>query len=394
MTRLIEFVIALALVLALFVVIGLVLPSKRHLVESVETNRKMSIVFDTLNNVRRLKDWNPLIPAGEMSYAGGDASHAGQGARVEYNSESWGKGSWEIVESEQPASQDQPGKVAYAIKDDRTGKNKHSVFSLEPTGKNNRNVKITQTYDIDYGWDLMGRYSGMYVSRQVGDLMKAGLSKLTTLLAGVPNYDYRLEGSNLTGLKVVDVPAENVLFVNAGNIDRTNDAIKASIKANAEWIHRVMDANNLEAAGPLRIITTDFGAEKYAFDVAMLVRKKSGDAKKDDDKKADADKADGDDADKAEPVNTDVAEVYAGELSVKIPDGAPVEYIHIPAHKAANAQYTGFMAGLDVVRNSLRAWATTNGYEVTDRPYEVWKKGVDGSFEEDGEFDVYWSVKQ
>ena len=62
MTRLIEFVIALALVLALFLVVGLVLPSKRHLEESTETNRRMTIVFDTLNNVRRLKDWNPLIP--------------------------------------------------------------------------------------------------------------------------------------------------------------------------------------------------------------------------------------------------------------------------------------------------------------------------------------------
>ena len=43
-------------------VIGLVLPSKRHLEESVETNRRMTIVFDTLNNVRRMKDWNPLLP--------------------------------------------------------------------------------------------------------------------------------------------------------------------------------------------------------------------------------------------------------------------------------------------------------------------------------------------
>ena len=62
MTRLIEFLIALALVLALFLVIGLILPSKRHLEESVETNRRMTIVFDTLNSVRRMKDWNQLIP--------------------------------------------------------------------------------------------------------------------------------------------------------------------------------------------------------------------------------------------------------------------------------------------------------------------------------------------
>jgi hypothetical protein len=107
MTRLIEFLIALALVLALFLVIGLVLPSKRHLEESAETNRRMTIVFDTLNNVRRLKDWNPLIPhaANELSYSGGDADHSGVGARVDYTSTKLKLGqsevSWVISEPRQ-----------------------------------------------------------------------------------------------------------------------------------------------------------------------------------------------------------------------------------------------------------------------------------------------------
>jgi len=51
------------------------------------------------------------------------------------------------------------------------------------------------------------------------------------------------------------------------------------------------------------------------------------------------------------------------------------------------------MAELDGVRNALRAWAMTNGYEVADRPYESWKGGVDQSFTADGAFDIYWAVK-
>ena len=47
MTRLIEVLISLAIVLALFLVISLVLPSSRHLSEQVQTNRKMTIVYDT-----------------------------------------------------------------------------------------------------------------------------------------------------------------------------------------------------------------------------------------------------------------------------------------------------------------------------------------------------------
>ena len=386
MTRLIEFVIALALVLALFLVIGLVLPSSRQLQESIETNRRMTIVFDTLNNVRRLKDWNPLVPsaANELSYSGGE-DNTGVGAKVDFNSANpaWGQGSWEIVESERPAPTGGPGKIVYAINDKRMGTDKRSTFALEPTGKNNRNVKITQSYEVTYGWNLIGRYAGMYVSRHVGDAVKAGLSKLTNMLATVPNFDYRTEGSPLTDLKLVELPAEDLLVVNAGNIDRTNDAIKASIKQNQEWIKRVMEANGLVAAGPVRIITTDYGAEKYAFDVAQPVRKGSA-----------APKTDAAAEGEAAPAAAPAPVASAGELKVTIPSGAPVEYVRSEPRKLAFASYTGYMAELDNQRNALRAWAVTAGHEVVDRPFESWKSGVDGAFEGDGKFDIYWAVKQ
>lgn len=387
MTRLLEFLIALALVLALFLVVGLVLPSKRHLVESTETNRRMTIVFDTLNNVRRLKDWNLLIPskASELTYSGGGEGHAGVGARVDFNSadKRWGKGHWEITESEAPVGTG-GGKVGYAIADGTPGGGKKTVFVLEPTGKNGRNVKVTQTYDVSYGWNLLGRFNGMYVSRHVGDSVKASLSKLTNMLATVPNFDYRIEGSKLTGLKLVELPAEDLLVVKAGNIERRNEAIKASIKANQEWIKRVMESNGLEAAGPVRIVTTDFGTEKYAFDVAQPVRKRSGAAPK---------PANGDKTKKPEPpITPPDTTAAAGPLKVSV-SGTPVEYVHVEAHRSAAASYTGYMAELDAVRSSLRAWAMTNGYEVAGRPYESWKGGVDQAFTADGAFDVYWAIK-
>jgi hypothetical protein len=51
------------------------------------------------------------------------------------------------------------------------------------------------------------------------------------------------------------------------------------------------------------------------------------------------------------------------------------------------------MAELDNVRNAVRAWALTQGYEVTDRPYEVYKNGIDQAFTADGQYDVYWTLK-
>ncbi|WP_028918193.1 polyketide cyclase [Pseudoxanthomonas sp. J35] len=387
MTRLIEFLIALGIVAVLALVVGVVLPSHRHISESVETNRKMTIVYDTVNNLRRFKDWNPLVlrdPKVQLNVSG---ASEGVGARLDYASNEGhiGKGSWEIVESVPNE------KVVIKVEDERRGHNKTVQFLLEPTGKNNRNVKITQTYDVDYGWDLIGRYAGLYVSRHVGDDIKLGLSRMSNMLATVPNFDYRAEGVPLRDLKIVDVPAEDLLVVNAGNVDRNNDAIKQSIKNNQEWIKRTMEANNLEAAGPVRIITTDFGAEKYAFDVAIPVRRKGSAPAP-----AAAAPAEGEGEEAKEEAAKGPFPLVAADgepLTVKIPDGAPVQYVRTQPRRAAFGSYTGYMAELDAVRNSVRAWALTHGYEVTDRPFEIWKGGVDKSFTADGTYDVYWAIK-
>ncbi|MEE7546078.1 SRPBCC family protein [Xanthomonas sp. Kuri4-1] len=387
MTRIIEFLIALGIVAGLFVVVGLVLPSERQMSESVETNRKMTIVYDTVNSFHRFKDWNPLVlrdPKIQLKLAGADA---GKGARVQYSSQEGyiGDGSWEITDSVKNE------RVAIAIDDSTKGYDKVTSFTLAPTGKNNRNVKITQDYSVKYGWNLFGRYAGLYVSRHVGDDLKLGLSRLANVLATVPNFDYRAELDGkpaVSDLKIVDVPAEDLLVVNAGNIDRDNDTIKKSIKDNQEWIKRTMDANGLEPAGPVRIVTTDFAADKYAFDVVQPVRKKAGGAAP----KADADKKDEAKTDAPAADATPVA-ATGEQLKVTIPSGAPVTYARTEAHRSAFATYTGHMAGLDAVRNSLRAWAATSGNDVVDRPYEAWKGGVDKSFTQDGTYDVYWSIK-
>ncbi|MBB5862942.1 SRPBCC family protein [Xanthomonas sp. 3058] len=395
MTRIIEFLIALGIVAGLFVVVGLVLPSERQMSESVETNRRMTIVYDTVNSFRRFKDWNPLVlrdPKIQLKLAGPEE---GKGARVDYSSEEGyiGKGSWEIKNTVKNE------RVEIAIEDPTKGYDKVTNFTLATTGKNNKNVKITQDYSVKYGWNLFGRYAGLYVSRHVGDDLKLGLSRLATALATVPNFDYRAELDGkpvLSDLKIVDVPAEDLLVVTAGNIDRDNETIKKSIKDNQEWIKRVMESNGLEAAGPVRIVTTDFASDKYAFDVVQPVRKRAGGAAKTD-AKADTAKADAKDAKKddaaAAPVDATPVAATGEELKVNIPSEAPVKYERTKAHRSAFATYAGHMAGLDAVRNSLRAWAATSGNDVTERPYEAWKGGVDKAFTPEGTYDVYWAIK-
>src|SRR5688572_33073548 len=101
MTRVIEFLIALVIVAVLFLVVGVFLPSRRHVEHSAETNHPVRQVYDTLNSFKRFKDWNALgqhDPKIQYTLSGPDK---GVGARLDYQSASKriGKGSWEIVNS-------------------------------------------------------------------------------------------------------------------------------------------------------------------------------------------------------------------------------------------------------------------------------------------------------
>ncbi len=380
MTRLLELLISMAIVAVLFVIVGVMLPSSRSLTESVETNRRLAIVFDTLNSFKRFDDWHPFA-LGQVSLnrSGPDS---GVGARIDYDSEvsGVGKGSWEIIESEQDS------RVVYRIENDKRGRNKQTSFTLKPTGRGGRNIEITQNYQVTYGWDLLGRYAGLYVSRNVGDTMKFGLGRLTNMLASVPNYDYRVEGSMLTGLEFAEIPAENLLVVNAGAIERNNEVIKKAMKDNVEWIKRTMDESGLEPIGPVRIVTTEFARDTYTFDVVQAVRPKGTGTDQ-----APADAVEGEE-EAAAPAPSATQSEPIDPASIKLQ--GPVTYVRSEPTRVVQGNYKGYMAELDAVRSATRAWAMTEGEEAIGRPYEYYLNGIDAAFTADGQFKVFWNIKR
>ena len=384
MTRLIEILISLAIVTVLFLVVGLVLPSSRHLDEKIETNRKMTIVFDTLNSFRRFAAWNPLVlrdPGMDLKLSG---PVSGVGAALSYSSDKpqLGDGSYKITESE-------PGKrIVYAVENPQRGHDKRFTFEFRPTGRAGRNIEITQLYDVKYGWDLLGRYAGLYVRSHVGDDMKMGLQRLSNTLASVPNADYRAQGVRLADLRVVEVPAQDLLVVNAGSISRDEDKLKAAMKADMEWIKRSMDASGLVAAGPMRIVTSEFGRETYTFDVVQPVRRGNG-------AKAEGEADAGATADaSAEPAAPAAPVAATGDKLTGLKLQGPVQYLRSTGGRAATGNYTGYIFELENAHNMLRAWALTQGYEVVDRPYDIYTAGIDQAFTADGKYEVYWALKQ
>lgn len=390
MTRVIEWLVSLLIVIALFVVVGLFLPSTRSVSESVETNRPMSTVNDLLGSFTRFRDWNALVNKDRRVQLTTSGPEQGVGAKLAFQSNDSviGSGTWELIE-------DVPGeKIVYAVENESRGDNKRMTFRFERTGQRNQNVKITQRYTVDYGWDLMGRYAGLYVTRGIGDEIKAGLGKVSNLFATIPRFDY---SQHEPGFAFVDLPATNALVVTTA-AKRANDDIALAMTNQLKWIEQVMEKSGLEAAGPMRIVTNEFSTDTYGFDVVMPIRRKgTGPAPAEG---ADAQAGEGDAAAEGEAV-ADAAPASPAApvdpnaplelLDVKVE--GPVAYVQLPAMRAATTTYTGPSPGLPRVRDLAKAWAMVRGAEPHDRPYDEYLDPIRDMLAEEAQFRVYWPLK-
>lgn len=382
MTRLIEFLIAAAIVVVLFLVIALFLPAKRVLTYSIETNRPANTVYDVVNGFHHFKEWNPLLSYDRnMKVDISDSTEIGSTLKYNSNKQVVGSGTWTLAEQE-------PGKrVAYKLDNNSIGSNKTMIITIEPVVAksknitvNTKNLRVSQTYTVDYGWNLFGRYAGMYVNRNVGDEMKSGLQKLNTLLVGIPKYDYTMHSEPFV---TSEFPAQNVLVVPT-EAKRANNEVILAMNNQMGWVKKVMDANGLVAAGPMRIVTTEYTSAAYAFDIVMPVRK-AGAAASAPTETAPA--ADGEVA----PAVAAPAVGATEKLNIKVE--GPVKAEFYPAVKTINTKFTGSALSLVMVRDMVRGYALARGKKPTDRAFDEYLGSIDTQNETTSQYVVYWPIQ-
>ena len=199
MTRLIEVLISLAIVAALFLVIGLVLPSSRHLSEQVETNRKMTIVYDTLDSLRRFKDWNPLVlhdPQMQIKLSGPES---GVGAQLDYVSKVPIVGSGNVEDHRQTI------RARASLRDHRSrsaAQNKRSDVhpqvrpaTTAATSRSRRNTTWIMA------WTCSAATPACTSAATSATTSSWASSACTNMLASVPNVDYRMQGASSADLR-------------------------------------------------------------------------------------------------------------------------------------------------------------------------------------------------
>jgi hypothetical protein len=169
--RLVKTVLVLVLV---FVGIGLLLPRQVHVERSTEIAAGPEVIFPILNDLRRFNEWSPwfaLDPDAEYRFAG---PATGVGARAAWKSErpQVGTGSQEIVASRPPSHV----QTHLDFGDRGTAL---ATFNLAASGSGTR---VTWGFDVNFGYDVLGRWMGLMFDRWIGRDYEAGLSNLKDLV--------------------------------------------------------------------------------------------------------------------------------------------------------------------------------------------------------------------
>ena len=313
MVRLLEIFVALIIVAILAVVFAIALPNHRHIDKSKVYSAPVRQIYDVLNGYRTYPSWKaPLMaydPKVRFDFQGPES---GSGAKLNWVASSAeskiGNGSFTVIPD--PVQDKQ---VRWSIDNDWKGTGKTFTFDLEPT-ENGKTVKVTLGYDVDYGWDLLARYSGLYVGGEPSTWVQLHLDDLEKYLSSVPNVDYKD-----TVFELKDVQARPTLYVSTTAKRTLDDVADATDKA-MQQIQATIKKDKLNAVGGRITVTTNWGDENYDFDVAQPV-----------------DKAD---APVQDPVKA--GQSYAG--------------------KALVTSFTGSPAQLPLARLMLKAYAYTHGY--------------------------------
>ncbi|SFN57340.1 SRPBCC family protein [Dokdonella immobilis] len=259
MTRVLELLVSLLIVAVLIVVVGVLLPSHGHVERSVEVSSPLRQIYDSVNTLRRFPEWSPerrLDPQLHMEYSG---PRTGVGASVNYSgNETVGKGSLTI------AASDEDSQVKMDITNDFAGENKTYTITLKPS-ESGKTTRINWAYDVDYGWNLMWRYAGLYIHGKPDATIQTAVANMANMLASFPNVDYKDQD-----IQVAEVTGVPVLVLST-KAPRTLDEVAEATSQAVARIEAVMKKAGLNQAGPVRTVTTNWGDDNYVFDVSIPV---------------------------------------------------------------------------------------------------------------------------
>jgi effector-binding domain-containing protein len=248
-------------VVVLFLIVGLLLPRQSHFVVDRAIGAPPATVFAQLNDFRRVQLWSPaanIDPNAEFQYSG---PARGAGASVNWDGPIAGSGTQTIVES-------RPYDYVSTLVNAGEPGEARTWFELEPAAGGTR---LRWGFEHDYGFNLVGRYVGLFLTGIVRREYARGLEQLAALAEGLPAADF----SDLE-IERVRVEPREIAYESRQSAP---DAASLSRALGAAYfdILNFMAAHELAAAGPPLSIARQYRGSRLAFDAGIPVTGVSAD---------------------------------------------------------------------------------------------------------------------
>lgn len=326
--------------LVIIVVIGFILPSTRHVERSIVIDAPVSVVFAKVNGFKNFNEWSPFVagmPDADYRVEGPDF---GVGSKMAWegtgpNAES---GSRTIIASTPYDRVD--------VELDLGGQGAaQSAYLLRPEGDR---TDLTWTFETDFGFNILGRYRGVLLDRQLGPTLAQGLTNLKRLAEELPKVDW----SDLE-IGITVVPSTTIAYA-TGSSGNDPTEISAALAAAYGKVLGFVSTNGLQLAGQPLAITNFWDDRGFGFDAGIPVDGNPG-------------RGVGPDS----PVR--MGETYGGRV---------VRAVHVGAYSDLQKTY-----------EKVTAFATAHKLQPNGRSWEVFVSDPGNVEEKDLVTEIYYPVK-
>lgn len=193
----------------LVIIIGLFLPSKVHLERSIMVNNTPDVPYDLINDLTKFNDWSPWYEIDTNATYTNSELKTGAGACIIWNSNNTelGNGKLTITESK-------PNELIVT---------KLEVEGWDPSSasyfftKENKTTKIIWTMDSDMGYNIIGRWFGLFMDDLIGKDYEKGLASIKKICEEKPVQE-KIAGYDVNFLTI---PSQNYIYT-------TNSEVKAN----------------------------------------------------------------------------------------------------------------------------------------------------------------------
>jgi hypothetical protein len=383
MMRVLEFLVALVIVVAIGVLAAVVMPGSGHVERSLVVGKDMRQVYDVLDNFRRLPDYSELRGQDSGVQFTFSGKSYGPGAEVSWASSNpkLGNGALTIASAtpdfDKIDSNTKDAKIVWNLDNPWRGLDKHFTLDIERQGSRGQLTQVTWSYDVSYGWNLINRFANLYIHGDPDTFVQVSLNNLQNVLAGVPNIDY----SQLVPSIEQTQPAP-VLLV-ASSIQRKDglEALDDAVNKATTELQAAAKKLGVNVTGPRILFTTNYGEDVYTFDVALPIDSSTLTVNGEAQQLTAATPPPLDAAGAPAAASTAADAANAPELTAGSRDrfGRLVIDNDVRATlafggSALKGVWNGTFAGVPQIRDALKAYSQTHGYkydDVTNRSYDI-----------------------